>query len=97
MLSSKTKVPLSDGWELWIINNGPHSEVVLSFTEGTNKPVRERITIHLTQRKAVQIARALAGISFVPPPLSYADEDDDEDTAPGHRTPSPPYRTDETE
>ena len=83
IISSKTKVPLTDGWDLWIINNGPHAEVVLSFTEGTDKPVRERITIHLTQSKAVQIARALAGITFVPPPRSASDVDEEEDTEPG--------------
>lgn len=79
IIVSKTKVPLDDGWELWIITSGPRSEVVLSFTEGTNGPVRERITIHLTQAKAVQIARALAGLTWIPP----RDPDEDEDTNPG--------------
>ena len=81
IISAKTRVPLADGWELWIVNNGPNSEVILSFSEGTDKPVRERITIHLSQRKAVQVARALAGVTFLPPPTMS--DDDDEPTDPG--------------
>lgn len=81
IIQSKTKIPLEDGWELWIVNSGPNAEVVLSFTEGVNKPVRERITVHLTQRKAMQIARALAGVVSATLP-SYLEEED-EDTKPG--------------
>ena len=73
----KTRVPIGDGWDLWIINRGPQSEVVLSFTDGAEGPVRERITIHLSQSKAVQVARALAGITFVPPIEDAEDEPTD--------------------
>lgn len=81
IITSKTCVKIDDTWELWIVNSGPHAEVVLSFTEGTDQPVRERITIHLSQAKACKIARALAGLTYVPP--SGWDEENDEDTNPG--------------
>lgn len=56
-------VPLDDGWCLHVVNSGPNAEVILSFNEGSGT-VRERITVHLTQRKAMQIARALAGVTL---------------------------------
>lgn len=87
-LTTKTKVQLADGWELWIINSGPTSEVVLSFTEGTDGPVRERITIHVSQAKAVKIARALAAITFLPP--ARDPDTDEEDTEPGRKMPPDP-------
>lgn len=63
VVTSKILIPLDGEWSLHVVNSGPNSEVILSFNEGAGT-VRERITIHLTQRKAMQIARALAGVTL---------------------------------
>lgn len=82
IIVSKTKISLDETWDLWIITSGPRSEVVISLTEGVQRPVRERITIHLSNAKAIRIARALAQLTYVGPDI-VEDEDDMEDTKPG--------------
>lgn len=80
------RIPLADGWELHVVNSGPHAEVLLAFNSGEDCPVRERLTVHLTQHQSVQLARALAGItsmmghsSTVRPDAYESLDDDDKD------------------
>lgn len=64
-LTTKIKIPLDDGWALHVINMGPNAEVILSFNEGGEGPVRERISVHLSPGKAMQLSRALAGVTLM--------------------------------
>lgn len=82
ILTTKLKIPLADGWALHIVNEGPRAAVLLAFNEGGDGPVRERITVHLTHHQAVQLARALAGVTPQMGPVSSFEDDCDEDTVP---------------
>jgi len=65
VVTTKIKIPLDDGWCLHVINMGANAEVILSFNEGGEGPVRERISVHLSQHKAIQLSRALAGVTLM--------------------------------
>lgn len=68
VITTKVKIPLDDGWCLHVINAGPKSEIILSFNEGGDGPVRERISVHLSHSKAIQVSRALAGVTLMGSP-----------------------------
>lgn len=76
------KIPLADGWTLNVVNSGPKSEVLLAFNADDDGPVRERITVHLTQGQAMQLARALAGVTPQMGERATFIDDEDEDTVP---------------
>ena len=87
LLATKLKIPLDDGWDLWVINRGRHEPVILSFAEHGESPVKERIAAHLSHSKAIQLARALAGVTNqsgpTKPHRDFSDFDDsEEDTIP---------------
>lgn len=82
VLATKLKIPLDDGWELYVVNQGPRAQVILSFNENSSGPVRERISVHLDHSKAIQLARALAGVTNQSGPYTPPPQDDEEDTIP---------------
>ena len=81
VLATKLRIPLDDGWALHVVNSGPRAQVILSFNEDEGKSVRERISVHLSHRQAIQLARALAGVTNQSGP-SFDTSDEEEDTIP---------------
>lgn len=58
---SRTKIPLDDKWDLWVVSEGPNKPVILSVvSHGT---VEERLAIHLQPNQATRTAMALASVT----------------------------------
>ena len=81
ILSHTFKIPLDERWTLYVTYKGPNAKVILAVGDDKGA-VKERITAHLTPHQALQLARALAGISAGKAKrnaLDWDGEDTDED------------------
>jgi hypothetical protein len=63
IITSKTRIPLDDRWDLYVVNKGPNQTVILSIVELGTGPVTERIAINLRPDQATRIAMALASVT----------------------------------
>jgi hypothetical protein len=60
-IASKTRIPLDDDWDMYVVSKGPNQPVILSVV--SHGAVEERFSIHLKPAQATRAAMALASVT----------------------------------
>lgn len=65
IVSSSLKIDLGDGKALYVVREDRSPEVIMSLVEQDQETVKKRTTITLQIGQAMQLARALAGLTTI--------------------------------
>lgn len=60
-ITTKTRIPLDDDWDLYVVNQGANQPAILSVV--SHGAVEERFAIHLQPAQSLRVAMALANVT----------------------------------
>jgi hypothetical protein len=59
------RIKISEGKEIWVVREDRNDTVLMSVVENGAQALRRRLTMELPLHKAIELARALSGITLM--------------------------------